>query len=358
MPNPRANGGWVTDLDAVLSDADEAAINRISEGLYRDLSVELAVVTIDNSSQSPSDFATNLFNHWGIGDASANNGLLVLMVMDERRVEMRTGEGLEAVLTDTSLKAIQTDVMVPSFKQGEYGKGLLAGITYVDQELRRDDAAPTEASPRPDAPPTKAPDSKTPANRVEPKIEPLTFVDIGIIGTLFGMFVGLPVLLLMLLALAFLAAPFLLWRAVRRRGARYCSDCRVYRVKLSESQEDEHLSSNQRHEEAIGAMDYDVYICLGCQSSGTVGRSRWFSQYRTCTRCGTRSMTTASVTLEHATYHSYGSVEITENCSYPNCLHTRTYTEQTPMLEDTSSDHDDDSFGGGSTSGGGAGSSW
>ena len=72
-------------------------------------------------------FFTSLFNYWGVGCPAVNNGVLVAMVMKHRRVEMVTGDGMRHVLTDSYLKNMQETYMVPMFKQGEFGAGLIKG---------------------------------------------------------------------------------------------------------------------------------------------------------------------------------------------------------------------------------------
>ena len=83
-------------------------------------------------------FATELFNHWGIGDSQSNNGLLILLLTadGEREVVFETGYGLGETLTDGLSKLIQSQKMIPFLKEGEYGEGLIAGIEEVEKVLR------------------------------------------------------------------------------------------------------------------------------------------------------------------------------------------------------------------------------
>jgi uncharacterized protein len=303
VPNPREASGWVTDMQDVLTPEAEAEANSISESLYRDLTVEVAVVTIDDCKGTPKAFATELFNHWGIGNAASNNGLLVLLVMDQRRLEMESGDGLKHVLTDTSLKAIQEDVMVPNFKRGDFGAGLLAGLKYVDEELRRQSKAArtgnrSAAAPAADAIRTPA----TPAPRADiGQPEPLTLMETGIVATIFALIVGIPALgLAGLTALGF-GAIYWLVRAIRRSRGRYCKACGINRHKLSEVADDEHLTDGQQHEEHIRSVNYNVYVCPTCQSTGIVRYGRWFSGYSRCPQCSNVAMTTSSRTLQQAT---------------------------------------------------------
>ena len=93
--------------------------------------VEVAVVTLnDIRALQPTKFRgsfTQVFNAWGIGHPTVNNGLLVALVLEKRRLEMVTGDGMRKVLTDDTLKALQQREMVPLFRQGQMAQGLTQG---------------------------------------------------------------------------------------------------------------------------------------------------------------------------------------------------------------------------------------
>ncbi|GBO56732.1 hypothetical protein APA_5067 [Pseudanabaena sp. lw0831] len=74
----------------LLSPQAKAQINQIATNLEADTKAELAVVTVPTTDPafSPKAFATELFNIWGIGKADQDNGLLILVSRDERRVEI------------------------------------------------------------------------------------------------------------------------------------------------------------------------------------------------------------------------------------------------------------------------------
>jgi uncharacterized protein len=76
-----------------------------------------------------------LFTTWGIGKKDKDNGLLLLLVVDQRTVRFHTGSGIEGVLPDVICKRIQRDYMVPDFKNGNYNAGVLAGLQQVTRIL-------------------------------------------------------------------------------------------------------------------------------------------------------------------------------------------------------------------------------
>lgn len=143
VPNPRpTSAGHVANPDDVIDAEHADQIERLLTRLEADKGVQVAVVAVADI-ESPADvfdFAHQLFDLWGIGDRDRDNGLLVLLVRDQRTVRMHTGYGLEGLLPDLLCHRIEQQFMKPSFKAGQYGEGLLLGLTEVDR-LVRDPAA-------------------------------------------------------------------------------------------------------------------------------------------------------------------------------------------------------------------------
>ncbi|MBL8020804.1 MAG: TPM domain-containing protein [Leptospirales bacterium] len=142
VPNPREDhGGYVSDPDANL---DEAEIRQLDDDLIaleKDTSAEYAVVIVDSiGSEIPKDFAVRLFNKWGIGKAGKDNGLLLLVVLDQRRWEFETGYGLEGVLPDATLAQLGRDHLPRHFKAKTYGKGLIEVSKAIAIILRENKA--------------------------------------------------------------------------------------------------------------------------------------------------------------------------------------------------------------------------
>ncbi|WP_242541945.1 TPM domain-containing protein [Leptolyngbya sp. Cla-17] len=107
VPNPRqANRGWVSDTANILNAATEKKLNQTISQLEAKNGTEIAVVTVPNTapSETPKAFATQLFNHWKIGKANSNNGVLFLVSKGDRRVEIETGYGIEPVLPNAQVQ--------------------------------------------------------------------------------------------------------------------------------------------------------------------------------------------------------------------------------------------------------------
>ncbi len=130
---------YVSDPENVLDIGDVLLLDERLAWLRDSLALETAIVVlpaIDTGQYgSAKEFATELFNRWGIGDKEIHNGLLILLLTadGEREIVFETGYGTEKVLTDGYCKLIQTQKMVPFLKEGAYGEGLIVGVEEVEK---------------------------------------------------------------------------------------------------------------------------------------------------------------------------------------------------------------------------------
>lgn len=117
--------GLVNDFANVLTDSEEQAIWDVAADLWQGQGIELAVVTV--SSIDPLDintYAYKLFREWGIGDQGENDGVLVLLCTDPRKIRIEVGLGLEGDLPDAKVGRI-LDQGLPELQADHYGAGLL-----------------------------------------------------------------------------------------------------------------------------------------------------------------------------------------------------------------------------------------
>ena len=138
IPNPKDSPpyGYVSNPDGVLDDNTFGLINSYIRNLEDSTTIQIAVVVVNSIGDLvPREFATQLFRHWGIGQAENNNGLLILLVINQRRMEFEVGYGLEGILTDGISKRIQMEYMVPYAKEGDYNQATLQGVVEVSKML-------------------------------------------------------------------------------------------------------------------------------------------------------------------------------------------------------------------------------
>lgn len=93
---------------------------------------QLVVVTLPNLQGADiADFGYQLGRHWGIGQKDKNNGALLIVARDERKLRIEVGYGLEDRLTDAQSSVIIHQVITPAFKTGQFSKGISDGIAAM-----------------------------------------------------------------------------------------------------------------------------------------------------------------------------------------------------------------------------------
>ncbi len=129
IPNPRPSGSWVSDGIGYLKDSGaDKEIDQIITQLERETGAEISVVTLLTIGEyNPKEFANTLFSTWGIGKREKDNGILLLHVLDQRRVEIETGYGMEGILPDILCKRILEIFIIPNFKTGNFSNGITLG---------------------------------------------------------------------------------------------------------------------------------------------------------------------------------------------------------------------------------------
>ena len=130
VPNNKLiNNSYISDPQQILDPETALRINDICRNVEDNAGAQMAIVILNAiNSENPHDFGTRLFNYWGIGQAGIDNGLLILLVMNQERVEFITGNGTEEILPDILCYDIQQKSMVPYFKDGNYSLGVANGV--------------------------------------------------------------------------------------------------------------------------------------------------------------------------------------------------------------------------------------
>lgn len=104
---------------------------------YSDTTSTQIVVAIISSTEGENInyLAANWGEKWGIGDAEKDNGILVLLAKDDRKIAIQNGKGVEHLLTDFQSKRIIDRVIIPEFRKGNFYAGLDKGSTYIFRTL-------------------------------------------------------------------------------------------------------------------------------------------------------------------------------------------------------------------------------
>lgn len=134
FPDPQ---GYVNDFAELLSSQARGQLEGQLSRLEQETTVQVAVVTVKSLEGSTiEDYASQLFESWGIGKKGQDNGVLFIVAREERKVRIEVGYGLESVLTDSRTGRILDNEVVPFFKKDDYEKGITAGVNAIETYVR------------------------------------------------------------------------------------------------------------------------------------------------------------------------------------------------------------------------------
>ena len=371
---------FVSNPDVILSPSTEQQINLLLDSLQTKTSAEVAVVAVNSIGDADiKQFATALFEHWGIGKREKDNGLLILFVLDQRKITFETGYGLEGILPDAICKRIQTRYMLPEFKTENYDKGMLQGLNVIYHRL------------------------STPEVQDELWVQSQTAQEdwgkvlqyYAITSLLFSI-----ILLFMirssvkssktkdnyeqyralsgyrntLTVLSFIFPVFVLflyiWISIRlkqlRNKPRKCDLCGSKMRKLNEEEDNRYLTPQENTEEKLQSVDYDVWLCDQCGNTEVYPYENRYTKYSSCPQCHAKAYSLDRDRILIApTPFSTGTGEKIYHCAHCNFQKKSTYI--IPMIIVASGNNrrgggfggfSGGSFGGGRSGGGGATSGW
>jgi uncharacterized membrane protein YgcG len=140
-----AHVGKVNDFATVLDPTQRQDLERQLTDLERATSAEIALVTVSTLEGRPiEEYATTLFNTWGLGKKGRDNGLLVLVAVQDRTMRIEVGYGLEGILPDGLAGAVMRETFLPRFREGDLVTGVLEGMARLIEIVRRHEVLTAE----------------------------------------------------------------------------------------------------------------------------------------------------------------------------------------------------------------------
>lgn len=136
IPDPKKNGGgYVSDPDKILGINAVSELNSTISDFESKTNVQVAVVVVNDFDHDKEDFdfAYELFNTWGIGSKTSNNGLLLFISKERRKYRFITGTGAEGVLPDVKLKHIAEQQLIPAFRENDFVTGITNTINAIGE---------------------------------------------------------------------------------------------------------------------------------------------------------------------------------------------------------------------------------
>jgi len=124
--------GRVNDTAGVLSSSREKELDQYLEALELSTGAQVAVLTIPSlQGNAIEDYSIRVVDQWKLGQKGEDNGVLLLVSLDERKIRLEVGYGLEGDLTDAKGGYIIRNQIVPYFREGDYAAGIMMGIQSV-----------------------------------------------------------------------------------------------------------------------------------------------------------------------------------------------------------------------------------
>lgn len=382
---------FLSNPDGIISSAAQAAIDSRLQRLMATTTAEVAAVVVDDipADADIDDFATDLFRKWGLGKRDNENGLLLLVAKDRRKVVIRTGYGLEGLLPDGVCGSIIRSEITPRFRQGDFDGGVASAVdaiaTIIGSPEARDEVLSRYAN---NAGARHHGDNSDRFFSIYLGFSAVVtvFLLLWFLGTLagnsrrdrFGRYRALDRLYFPSLFCSFLCLgmplvvliPLLLMRKKLRRGVHKCPNCDARMNLVDEEHDNDYLTPAQDTEERINSIDYDVWLCPNCGTTEILPYVQRSTAFTECPRCHARACELVSDSvMRQPTAMSEGMGVRTYRCRHCHNQTRQTYNiaKLPPVIivpggsgrgGGFGGGFGGGSFGGGSTGGGGASGGW
>ena len=301
---------FVANPDGILSKQAVARLNLLMQRMRRELSIEPMVVAVDDID-NPSDyqdFATELFELWGLGKADVDNGLLLLIVKDRQEVAIRPGYGLEGALPDITIGRILREEFAPAARAENLDQAAIASMEAMERILSDPNVAEEYRSSQQDV--DEAADDDPAEDAFGHYVLIMSVVALVMllillirIWTLRGrsdydkyraLAPWKSVYLILTAAGIFIplvaSVPLILCLNRWRNRPRKCPKCATAMTKVDEVHDNDYLTPAQDLEERIGSVDYDVWLCPECGETDILAYVLPSSTYTECENCHARTM--------------------------------------------------------------------
>lgn len=144
-----APSGFVSDFANVLTQEQKTTLENSLREYEERTGNEIAVALVKSlEGENIDDFTVKVFEEWKIGKKGSDNGILFLAAIEDRKMRIEVGYGLEPYLTDGEAGEIIRDVIAPEFKKGDYYAGTVAGMAGIENQISTE-GSPTQKTSSP-----------------------------------------------------------------------------------------------------------------------------------------------------------------------------------------------------------------
>lgn len=137
----------VIDQANVLTAAEKQNLEQQIQDIYRQGKAQIGVIIVPTTgNEGIFDFAMRVAEQWKLGSAKQDNGLLIAVAVNDHKLHIATGYGLEGVLPDIMVNRIIRNQITPAFKQNQFGQGIQAGVDEIERILDMDPETAAKAA--------------------------------------------------------------------------------------------------------------------------------------------------------------------------------------------------------------------
>lgn len=128
--------GFVSDFAGTISPEAEVVMTRIAGEVKAKTGAEIAVATIQTTGgRDIEEYSVELYMAWGIGEKGKDNGVLLLVALQDTKLWIKTGYGLEGAIPDATAHVIYREVLRPGFRSGLYDQALVTAVRMLAERI-------------------------------------------------------------------------------------------------------------------------------------------------------------------------------------------------------------------------------
>jgi len=131
--------GYVSDFANFISPHAAQTMEAIAREVEEKTGAQIAVVTVKTTAgEDPEEYAGRLFEDWGIGQRGKDNGVLILVAVDDRQMWIKPGYGLEGAIPDAEAFRVYSNVLRPGFRAGKSDQALVTAVNMLAQDIMKE----------------------------------------------------------------------------------------------------------------------------------------------------------------------------------------------------------------------------
>ncbi len=131
--------GLINDYEKILTSKEIDNLDSIILKFEKETSIEILIISLDERFTTKEYFDSTILmvhNNWGVGKYKKNNGILIGISSELRKIRISNGDGVREKLSDEKTKIIIDEIIIPQFKENKYYLGFLNGLTEIINILK------------------------------------------------------------------------------------------------------------------------------------------------------------------------------------------------------------------------------